>query len=276
VTSPTALTVLRAVAGGAGSLAPVHAAFGTVLESIEPGLAVARVPRLPPHRLRGPGVVPVLGDLVLSAAITSSLAAGLRISTLTLHTAMLGPLPPRGAALVARAELVAPAGATAGATTGLVVGATAVSRAEVCAADGRPVAQVGARCAVLPSTGGGRLFHDPVDPDPFAALGPELCAAATRANSAGGVQGGVLAAVVGHRIAEAVGVPDTGACDYDVTFVRGVAADGAGMAVDVEVRHGGRRLFAADARLRDSRGRVAVLASAACWLPDPEAPVTAT
>ena len=92
MTSPTALTVLRAVAGGAGSLAPVHAALGTVLDTIEPGLAVARVPRLPPHRLRGPGVVPVLGDLVLSAAITSSLAAGLRISTLTLHTAMLGPL----------------------------------------------------------------------------------------------------------------------------------------------------------------------------------------
>jgi acyl-coenzyme A thioesterase PaaI-like protein len=253
------LTVLRAVAGGAGSLAPVHAALGTVLDTIEPGLAVARVPRLPPHRLRGPGVVPVLGDLVLSAAITSSLAAGLRISTLTLHTAMLGPLPPPGAALVARAELVASAGA--------VAGATAVSRAEVYAADGRPVAQVGARCAVLPSTGGGELFHDPVDPDPFAALGPELRAAATLANSAGGVQGGVLAAVVGHRIAEVIGAPDAAACDYDVTFVRGIAADGAGMAVDVEVRHGGRRLVAADARLRDSRGRVAVIASAACWLP---------
>jgi len=271
--SPTALSVLRAVAGGAGSLAPVHAALGTVLDTIEPGLAVARVPRLPPHRLRGPGVVPVLGDLVLSAAITSSLAAGLRISTLTLHTAMLGPLPPPGAALVARAELVGPGGAVAGGTADAsadaVAGATAVSRAEVYAADGRPVAQVGARCAVLPSTGGGELFHDPVDPDPFAALGPELRAAATLANSAGGVQGGVLAAVVGHRIAEAIGAPDAAACDYDVTFVRGVAADGAGMAVDVEVRHGGRRLVAADARLRDSRGRVAVIASAACWLPPP-------
>ena len=271
--SPSALTVLRAVARGAGSLAPVHAALGTALDTIEPGLAVARVPRLPPHRLRGPGVVPVLGDLVLSAAITSSLAAGLRISTLTLHTAMLGPLPPPGAALVARAELVGPAGAVAGGTADAsadaVAGATAVSRAEVYAADGRPVAQVGARCAVLPSTGGGELFHDPVDPDPFAALGPELRAAATLANSAGGVQGGVLAAVVGHRIAEAIGAPDAAACDYDVTFVRGVAADGAGMAVDVEVRHGGRRLVAADARLRDSRGRVAVIASAACWLPPP-------
>ena len=273
MTSPTALTVLRAVAGGAGSLAPVHAALGTALDTIEPGLAVARVPRLPPHRLRGPGVVPVLGDLVLSAAITSSLAAGLRISTLTLHTAMLGPLPPPGAALVARAELVGPAGAVAGGTADAsadaVAGATAVSRAEVYAADGRPVAQVGARCAVLPSTGGGELFHDPVDPDPFAALGPELRAAATLANSAGGVQGGVLAAVVGHRIAEAIGAPDAAASDYDVTFVRGVAADGTGMAVDVEVRHGGRRLVAADARLRDSRGRVAVIASAACWLPPP-------
>jgi acyl-coenzyme A thioesterase PaaI-like protein len=254
--SPTALSVLRAVAGGAGSLAPVHAALGTVLDAVEPGLAVARVPRLPPHRLRGPGVVPVLGDLVLSAAITSSLAAGLRISTLTLHTAMLGPLPPPGEQLVARAELVAPAGAP---------GATAVSRGEVHAADGRPVAQVGARCAVLPSGGGGALFHDPVDPDPFAALGPDLCAAATLANSAGGVQGGVLAAVVGHRIAEALGAPDAVACDHDVTFVRAVPADGAGMAVEVEVRHGGRRLVAADARLRDARGRVAVIASATIW-----------
>jgi hypothetical protein len=99
------------------------------------------------------------------------------------------------------------------------------------------------------SGGGGALFHDPVDPDPFAALGPDLRAAATLANSAGGVQGGVLAAVVGHRIAEALGAPDSVACDHDVTFVRSVAADGAGMAVEVEVRHGGRRLVAADARL---------------------------
>ena len=187
---------------------------------------------------------------------------GLRISTLTLHTAVLGPLPSPGAALVVRAELVAPAGATA------------VSRGEVFAADGRPVAQVGARCAVLPSDRPGKLFHDPVDPDVFAALGPELRAAATLANSAGGVQGGVLAAVVGHRIAEAVGAPEDAACDLDVTFVRGVAADGAGMAVELEVRHGGRRLAAADARLRDADGRVAVLASAAYWLPpaSPDSP----
>ena len=253
MTAPvTALTLLRAVAAGEGSLAPVHAALGTALDAVEPGHAAARVPRLPPHRLHGPGVVAVLGDLVLSAAITSSLAAGLRISTLTLHTAMLGPLPPPGAALLARADLVAPAGATA------------VSRAEVLAADGRPVAHLAARCAVLPSTGGGALFHEPADPDPFAALGPELRAAPTLANSAGGVQGGVLAAVVGHRITAAL--PDGVACDHDVTFVRGIPADGAPMSVDVEVRHGGRRLFAADARLHDANGRVAVLASAAGWL----------
>jgi hypothetical protein len=126
--------------------------------------------------------------------------------------------------------------------------------------------RVGARCAVLPSTGGGELFQGAVAPDLFAALGPELRAAGTLANSAGGVQGGVLAAVVGHRIAEAIGAPDAVACDHDVTFVRGVPADGAEMAVDVEVRHGGQRLVAADARLRDAAGRVAVLASAACWL----------
>ena len=248
----TPLTLLRAIAAGEGALAPVHAALGTVLEAIEPGHATASVPHLPPQRLRGPGVVPVLGDLVLSAAVTSSLAAGLRISTLTLHTAMLGPLPPPGEALVASAVLAAPADATA------------VSRAEVCAADGRPVAHLTARSAVLPSTDQGGLFHDPPDPDPFAALGPDLFAAPVLANSVGGVQGGVLAAVVAHRIAEAV--PDATACDHDIRFVRTVAADGAPRAVDVEVRHSGRRLAAADARLRDATGRLAVLASVACWI----------
>jgi hypothetical protein len=165
---------------------------------------------------------------------------------------MLGPLPPPGAALLARADLVAPPGATA------------VSRAEVCAVDGRPVAHLAARCAVLPFDGGDALFRDPVDPDPFAALGPDMRAAPTLANSVGGVQGGVLAAVVGHRIATAV--PDGVACDHDVTFVRGVAADGAAMAVDVAVRHGGQRLVAAEARLHDATGRPAVLATATSWL----------
>ena len=248
----TPLALLRAIVAGGGALAPVHAALGTVLDAVEPGHAVARVPHLPPHRLRGPGVIPVVGDLVLSAAVTSTLAAGLRISTLTLHTAMLGPLPPPGEALVARAHLVAPAAATA------------VSRAEVSAADGRPVAHLTARSAVLASTGEAALFHDPPDPDPFAALGPDLRAASTLANSVGGVQGGVLAAILGHRIA--VAVPGAAVGDHDVTFVRPVAADGAAMAVDVDVRHGGRRLAAIDARLRDAAGRLVALASAACWL----------
>jgi hypothetical protein len=137
----------------------------------------------------------------------------------------------------------------------------------VCAADGRPVAHLTARSAVLSSDGEGALFHDPPDPDPFSALETELRAASTLANSVGGVQGGVLAAVVGHRITAAL--PDGVACDHDVTFVRGIPADGAPMSVDVEVRHGGRRLFAADARLHDAGGRVAVLASAAGWLDPP-------
>ena len=78
------------------------------------------------------------------------------------------------------------------------------------------------------------------------------------------MQGGVLAAVLGHRIAMAV--PNAAACDHDVRFVRPVAADGVPMAIDVEVRHGGRRLAAADARLHDAAGHLAALASAACWL----------
>ena len=56
----TPLTLLRAIAAGGGALAPVHAALGTMLDAVEPGYAAACVPLLPPHRLRGPGVVPVI------------------------------------------------------------------------------------------------------------------------------------------------------------------------------------------------------------------------
>ncbi len=249
----TPLTQLQAIMAGAGSIAPVHAAVGSVLDEVEPGRAVARVPSLPRDRLRGPGVVPVLADFALSAAITSALPGGLRISTLTLHTAMLGPLPAPGSALVASADLVG------------TPAATAVSRCVVASDQGVPVAHLTARCAVLPTAAEHLpLFHGEVDPDPFVALGPDLRAAPGLANSAGGVQGGVLAAVLGHRIAEAV--PAATAYDLDVTFVRAVPADDAGMAVDVVVQHCGRRFAAAGARLHDAGGRLATLASAACWL----------
>ena len=245
---------VRAIAAREGAIAPVHAALGSVLEAVEPGRAVVRIPHLPPHRLRGPGVVPVLGDFALSVAITSALPEGLRISTLTLHTAMVGPLPPPGAALMVCADLVGePRG-------------TAVSRGEARGADGQLVAHLTARVAVLPLTVESPLFPETPDPDAFAALGQDLLhAAPSLANSTGGVQGGVLAAVLGHSIANAL--PEGASGDLSVTFVRAVPADGARMAVEVAVAHGGRRMFAADARLRGGTGgRIAALATAGCWL----------
>lgn len=246
------LTRLRDIVAGRGAIAPVHVAFGTVLDEVEPGQATAHIPVLPPHRLRGPGVVAVLGDLVLSAAVTSTLPAGRAITTLTLHTAMLGPLPEPGTALVATAQLVQR------------TATSAVSRADVCASDGRPVAHLTSRSAVLALDAAPPLHHGDRDPDPFAALGTDLLAAPSLANSARGVQGGVLAALLGDRI-EAVAVMGAGVADLDVTFLRAVPADGASMATTVEPVHTGRRLVVARAELRVSSGRVSTVAAATFW-----------
>jgi acyl-coenzyme A thioesterase PaaI-like protein len=251
VTSP--LERLREVVATGRTIAPVHAAFGTRLDAVEPGRASGRIPALPPSGLRWPGAVPVLGDLVLSVAITATLPAGRGITTLTLATTVLGPLPAAGEPLLATGELV-----HAGR-------ATAVSRACAHAADGRPVAHLTARCALVPAAGEppDAVSPDP-RPDPFADLVTATPAVPALANSSGGVQGGVLAAVLGDRIAAATEGPAEPA-DLEVTFLRPVAADGAALATRVELVHAGRRLVAARAELLDASGRVAAVASGTAW-----------
>jgi acyl-coenzyme A thioesterase PaaI-like protein len=248
--SSTPLERLRSVVGRQGAIARVHVAFGSVLDAVEPGRAVARLPALPPPTLRGPGVVPVLGDLALSAAILATLPAGLGIATLTLHTTMLGPLPPPGEPLVVAAEFVGgPGSALAG-------------RGDARAADGRLVAHLTCCCAVMSRAEGPSGAAGRPDPDPFAVLGPDLHADPSLANAGGGVQGGVLAAILADRMA---GEADADVADLDVTFLRGVAADGAPMAVATESIHAGRRLAAARASLSGADDRPAAVATCAFW-----------
>jgi len=248
--SSTPLERLRTVVGKPGAIARVHVAFGSVLDAVEPGRAVARVPALPPATLRGPGVVPMLGDLALSAAILATLPAGQGIATLTLHTTLLGPLPQAGEPLAVTAEFV---GGTGSALAG---------RGDARAADGRLVAHLTCCCAVLPQAEGPSGAAGDPDPDPFAALGPDLRADPSLANAAGGVQGGVLAAILADRMA---GEGSVAVSDLDVTFLRAVRADGAPMAVATESVHNGRRLVAARAQLCGDDGRPAAVATCAFW-----------
>ncbi len=260
----TALERFRAIAAGRTSLAPVHSAFGTVVDHVEHGLVRAHLPALPPPVLRGVGPVPVLADLVLSGAVATTLPAGRYVTTLTMHVATLGPLPPAGARLCA-----------SGRWTG-GDGDSLVGSAEVGDAEGRPVAVMTSRCATVAEAGDRPAFERRPVPEPLGVLEPRTdgdalraTAAPSLANAAGAVQGGVLAAVAAHVLDAALGAANPGlagaSADLDVTFLRGVPADGAEFTVCAEVARAGARFGSARAEVRDAAGRLAVVASAAQW-----------
>ncbi|MDT7710849.1 MAG: hypothetical protein QOG20_6456 [Pseudonocardiales bacterium] len=266
----TALDRFRVIAREGSSLAPVHSEFGTLLDHAEPGHVRAHIPALPPTVLRGVGPVPVLADLVLSGAMSTTLPAGSYVTTLTMHVSMLGRLPPEGAPLLA---------------SGLLTAAdvdSAVGTAEITDADGRPVAVMTSRCATVTDPDGpGRPLLDrrPVAA-PFDALAPrtdldggavvvQVTAAPSMANAGGAVQGGVLAALAAHALDAAIGAANPqlagGLCDLDVAFLRGVPADGATFTVRAEVARAGSRFASARAEVQDAAGRLAVTAMAAQW-----------
>ncbi|MBN9102233.1 MAG: hypothetical protein J0I49_29660 [Pseudonocardia sp.] len=258
----TPLERLRAIAAAGESLAPVHSALGTVVDHAEPGHVRAHVPGLPMGELRGVGPIPVLADLVLSGAVSTNLPAGAFVTTLTMHVTTLGPLPPAGAPLHASGRLIS------------ADPDNAVSSAEIDDGAGRTVAVLTSRCAIVgePSRND-RPAHErrPV-PAPFSVLAlraGRATADPATANSGGAVQGGVLAAVAAHALDEAIGAVRSGLagalCDLEVTFVRGIPADGAHFTVRAEVLHAGSRFASARAELRDGRGRLAVVASASQW-----------
>lgn len=262
---------LRAVAAGTAHLGPGTSRVGTLVDEVERGRIVARVPALPDAELRGGGALLVLADLALSAAVASALPAGRSVATLTLHASGLGPVPDAGAALVAEGRVAH------------LDDDSAVSTADVRTADGEPVALLSSRCALLPvpdAFGRDDRARDP-SPSPFAPLrvvaDPECVravAAPELANSAGAVQGGVLAALAAHGLDLALGDPPAPTvADLALTYLRAVPADGAPVEVAAEVVHRGSRFTSARAELRDALGRVALVATASRWrgaLPPPE------
>jgi uncharacterized protein (TIGR00369 family) len=263
----TPLERLRAAAAGSRPLVPVAASLGFVIDALAEGEMTARMPEPPAPTLRGPGPVLALVDMVLSASVSSALPTPHAISTLTLHWSGARPLPTSGP-LVSTGRVTHLDGDSALGAGTLVDGA------------GELVATVSCRCALVPQPG-----HGPASDGEPAGVRPERGVAGLQlagggatwralgvpwlGNTAGGVQGGIVAAVAAHAMDEVIGAARPhlagAATDLDVTYLRPVPADGSAFTVEVEPLHTGRRLAAATARVHDGAGRLAVVASAAHW-----------
>jgi acyl-coenzyme A thioesterase PaaI-like protein len=142
-----------------------------------------------------------------------------------------------------------------------------VSTADIVDEDGRVVARATGRNAVLadevaatyirsehpwgaPPVGAAELIHLDTDgawrPDPHAV------------NTAGVVQGGVLASVAVRALAADLGGPPD---EATATFLRPVPVEGAALRARTEIEHGGRRLRSARVTVLDARDRAVLLAT---------------
>ncbi|GAA4787828.1 hypothetical protein GCM10023200_22620 [Actinomycetospora chlora] len=230
----------------------MHAAVGARLTAIEPGRADAVMPGADgePDAALEPALW-LLADFVSGLAVTGTLGAGERITTLrlTLHVLRRDPAPgPLRAAgcLDERAPDVA------------------LSTAEIADAAGRTIARAHGRNAVLadevatrtrpgaappwsdPPRSAAGLVTDRAAPDPLAV------------NYAGVVQGGVLASLPARALADVLGGPPD---EASATFLRAVPADGRAVHTATEVEHGGRRLRSGRAVLCDNRDRTVLTLS---------------
>ncbi|MCO1654237.1 PaaI family thioesterase [Pseudonocardia humida] len=262
----TPLERLRAAAGGSAPLVPVAASLGITVDSVDEGRMVARLAPAPAV-LRGPGPAFVMIDMVLSAVVATVLPSDHAISTLTLHWAGTGPFPDPVGPLVATGTVVH------------LAADSALSTGTLTDADGEVLATVTNRSALLPlppdgrrggrgAPSGGPVGLTALDlaggPSRWTAVGaPPL------SNTAGALQGGVVAAVATHALDAAVAAvrPELAGAtfDLDVTYLRAIPSDGSDFSVTAQPLHAGRRLAAARAELHDSAGRLAVVASSAHW-----------
>ena len=233
--------MLRRVAEEDTPLAPVHAAVHARLREIEPGRAVARMPA-PDGDIDA--ALWLLADFVSGLAVTGTLDAGERITTLrlTLHVLardVAGTLHAVGA-LDDRDAVVALSTAVISDDTGRVV-ARATGRNAVLTDD--VAAEYRVEATTWPST-----------PRPVTALVADGAAPDGDAvNTASVVQGGALASLPARALADVLGGP---ADEATATFLRAVPADGRTVHAEASVEHGGRRLRTGHATLRDDRDRV--------------------
>lgn len=237
--STAPITVLRRALEQGTPLAPVHAVSGARLEEIEPGACVAHMTAPPdPHDAHPLLGLLLLADFALGVSVNGAVAAGERIATLRLALARVAPVAP-GTPLVARARLDD------------AVGDALTSSAEITGPEG-VLARASARNAVLrdelaETYGETPAAFDPAEPwsvDDLVATTEERGATVARphpmtANSAGVVQGGLLAAISARALAVALHrVPD----ELTTTFLRASPAGGGPLRAWPTVDHGGRQL----------------------------------
>jgi acyl-coenzyme A thioesterase PaaI-like protein len=222
-------------------LAPVHAAVGARLRAIEPGRAEADMPA-PDGDVDG--ALWLLGDFVSGLAVTSTLAAGERITTLrlTLHVVsrdgVAGTLHAVGCLDERDPEV-------------------ALSTAVITDDDGRTLARAHGRNAVLRDEQAGEYRTatpdwSPTARAPHTLVGEGAAPDPEAVNHAAVVQGGALASLPARTLADVLGGPPD---EATATFLRAVPADGRTVRTEVEVEHDGRRLRSGRALLRDDRDR---------------------
>lgn len=233
----------------------MHAVAGARLVAIDPGRVDATLPAPDPAGLDA--ALWLLADYVTGLAVTGTLDAGERITTLrlTLH-------------VVARPEV---AGTLRGVgTLDEKVGGVALSTGVITDEAGRTLARAIGRNAVLAdevaatsTVGGEHAWSDP--PRRAADLVADGAAPDPRAvNHAAVVQGGVLASLPAAALADVLGGPPD---EATATFLRAVPVDGRTVHVTTELEHGGRRLRSGRAVLRDDRERTVVTVTGLRYAP---------
>jgi len=239
--------VLRRVVRDDLPLAPVHAAVHARLGAIEPG----RVETILPAPDGDPdAALWLLGDFASGLAVTGTLDAGQRITTLrlTLHVLSreitgdtlhaVGTLDERLPDVALSTAVITDA---AGRTIARAQGRNAVLSDEVAAGDGTSTPSWAS-----PPVAVDDLVRDGAAPHDQAV------------NTAAVVQGGALAALPARALA---GVLDGPADEASAAFLRPVPADGRTVHAEAELEHGGRRLRSGRALLRDDQGRVVLSVS---------------
>jgi len=239
--------VLRRVVRDDVPLAPVHAAVHAKLRGIEPGRAETVLPA-PDHD--PDAALWLLGDFASGLAVTGTLEAGQRITTLrlTLH--------------VLTRDIEGDELSAVGWLDEQLDG-VALSTAVITDKAGRTIARAQGRNAVLAdevAAGYGTTVPDWA-PAPFAVdelLRDGAAPHEQAVNTAAVVQGGALASLAARALAEVLEGP---ADEASAAFLRPVPADGRTVHAEAELEHGGRRLRSGRALLRDDRDRVVLSVS---------------
>ncbi|MEU7816596.1 hotdog domain-containing protein [Pseudonocardia sp. NPDC049154] len=280
VSVPPIVQLANRAAADGRPFAPAHARFGVLFCEVRPGRCVARMPVAPATAADGaldPAGVLVLTDAALGVAIGSGLPDGRRITTLSLGLSTTGRRP-AGPSLTATAQVIGDPGHGLG--TGVLTDETGTELARLrtrCAViDGAPPAgEPSLIVGVPPASGAGSAWQASVEDETDRFVVLRASAPPGLGNNTRRVQGGAVAAFVELAVARALrrvpawpSRPTDGPVvrDLDVTYLRGVPADGAPLRCRAVVQHSGRQFATARAELFDGAGRLLAAGTASRYL----------